>query len=260
MRLSILIEKIAARVSVSGRPLVIAVDDVARAIGLDQVEWYVKWLYELIKKLYELYSPRSVLVIASTSDGLSLEHVLRHTYASVRLLWNLDPQAFAELVKELSPPPSLDIDELRRSTGGNPRALLEIARVYEWSIDAWMSYLERRLLRVVTVARSRGLEREPATLIEDLDAVCDRPSQRMEELYRVLVRENLFMYRYVAALSGNDPSPNPELEIGRYYAWQVPIYRKLVDKPPGSLSIALLTQLSVEVFDTQLSSRASQVF
>jgi len=229
-RLSTLIEKIATRVSVSGRPLAIAVDDVAETMGLDQVEWYVKWLYELIKKLYELYSPRSVLVIASTSEGLSLEHVLRHTYASVRLLWNLDPQAFAELVKELSPPPSLDIDELWRATGGNPRALLEIARVYEWSIDAWMSYLERRLLRVVTVARSRGLEGELATLIDDPDAVCDRPSQRMEELYRVLVSENLFMYRYVAVLSGNDPSPDPELGIGRYYAWQMPAYRTVLSK------------------------------
>ena len=44
--------------------VLVVVDDITRAIGLDQIEWYVKWLFETMNKLNEEYRP-----IYCTSTG-----------------------------------------------------------------------------------------------------------------------------------------------------------------------------------------------
>ncbi len=227
-RVASILERIAIEIGVKGKELLIVVDDVSRAIGLDKVEWYVKWLYELIKKLWEKYEPRSVLVIATTSEGQSLDLVLRHTYASARLIWNLGREAFNELVRELSPPKELDMESLWRATGGNPRALIDIARSYGWNVDAWLDALKRKLARVLATIRSRNLVKELKRIIENPDAVYDEPSPEMEELYRVLVEENLFVYKYIATLSGKEIPEDPDLGIGKYYAWQIPAYKHVL--------------------------------
>jgi hypothetical protein len=90
--------------------VVVVVDDVVQALGVDRVEWYVKWLHSLQWSVIENYSPKAFNVIVTTSEGVSLNRVLRHRHATIKMLWNLDWRAFRELYNQLSPPESLDYE------------------------------------------------------------------------------------------------------------------------------------------------------
>jgi len=220
-----MLERLVARRAVEGRYIVVAVDDVARAIGLDQVEWYVKWLYELLWRAREEWAPKAVSFIVTTSEGASLDLVSRHRHAHISLVWNLGRDAFNELVQLLKPSRAVDLEELWRFLGGNPGRLIELVEVYDWSIDAWMRDLEARLRPFIHEISRRGLLRELRAVIEDPDALADPSMPRMGELYRALVERNLVMYRGFEALGGARLVPDPDLGVGRYYAWQIPAYR-----------------------------------
>jgi len=227
-KIASILEKVSTKISIKDKPLLIAVDDVTRAIGLSKIEWYVKWLYELIKKLWEDYKPKSILIIATTSEGQSLDLILRHTYASTRLIWNLDQKAFNELIQELNPPNQAAIEDLWRVIGGNPRALIEIAYNYKWNIDTWLNVLKRKLAKTLITIRSRNLVKELKYVIENPDTIHDKPSPKMEELYKLLIEENLFIYKYMPTLNGGEIPKDPNLGIGKYYAWQIPAYRQIL--------------------------------
>jgi len=227
-KITSILEKVSTKISIKDKPLLIAVDDVTRAIGLSKIEWYVKWLYELIKKLWEDYKPKSILIIATTSEGQSLDLILRHTYASTRLIWNLDQKAFNELIQELNPPNQAAIEDLWRVIGGNPRALIEIAYNYKWNIDTWLNVLKRKLTKTLITIRSRNLVKELKYVIENPDTIHDKPSPKMEELYKLLIEENLFIYKYMPTLNGGEIPKDPNLGIGKYYAWQIPAYRQIL--------------------------------
>ena len=227
-KITSILEKVSTKISIKDKPLLIAVDDVTRAIGLSKIEWYVKWLYELIKKLWEDYKPKSILIIATTSEGQSLDLILRHTYASTRLIWNLDQKAFNELIQELNPPNQAAIEDLWRVIGGNPRALIEIAYNYKWNIDTWLNVLKRKLAKTLITIRSRNLVKELKYVIENPDTIHDKPSPKMEELYKLLIEENLFIYKYMPTLNGGEIPKDPNLGIGKYYAWQIPAYRQIL--------------------------------
>ncbi len=227
-KIASILEKVSTKISIKDKPLLIAVDDVTRAIGLSKIEWYVKWLYELIKKLWEDYKPKSILIIATTSEGQSLDLILRHTYASTRLIWNLDQKAFNELIQELNPPNQAAIEDLWRVIGGNPRALIEIAYNYKWNIDTWLNVLKRKLTKTLITIRSRNLVKELKYVIENPDTIHDKPSPKMEELYKLLIEENLFIYKYMPTLNGGEIPKDPNLGIGKYYAWQIPAYSQIL--------------------------------
>ncbi|RLE98041.1 MAG: hypothetical protein DRJ63_08280 [Thermoprotei archaeon] len=80
--------------------------------------------------------PKSILILATTSEGESLSRVWRHTYAHVSLLRNLDRDGFAELAKQLNPLSARKIEEVWCLTGGSPRALMEVALKYKWNAES----------------------------------------------------------------------------------------------------------------------------
>ena len=43
--------------------------------------YYIKYLQNLVDKLIGEYRLKSILLIVATSEGESLKHVMRHTYA-----------------------------------------------------------------------------------------------------------------------------------------------------------------------------------
>jgi len=122
-----LLERIAARRGLEGRYVVLVVDDVMRAIGIERIEWYVKWLYESLWKLYEEYKPKAFNVVVTTSEGESLEKVMKHRHAYIALLWSLDEEAYRELLKELRPPPNLRFEDVWSLFAENPAELIELA-------------------------------------------------------------------------------------------------------------------------------------
>ncbi len=99
--------------------IVVIVDDVVKAIGLDKIEWYVKRLYELLWKIYEKYRPKTINFIIIASEGESLELISRHRHTRVRLIWNLEKEPYKELFNILQPPKNIDFEEIWRLLGGN---------------------------------------------------------------------------------------------------------------------------------------------
>ena len=230
--LSLIVDEVARRVY--GRVLhdkyvLIVVDDVTRAVGLDKIEWYVKWVFELMNKLQEEYRPKAINVIVSTSEGLSLDLISRHRHASIKLLWNLSREAFKELFTELKPPQNLDFEEVWRLLGGNPGKLVELATWHQWSLNRMIEEYRVRLFKHLSEVKERGLINELKMLVDDITEAEEVHSREMRNLIRLLEEKNLVIYKYWTTLTGKEfKKPNPELGIGRYYAWQTPLYREIL--------------------------------
>ncbi|RLF21593.1 MAG: hypothetical protein DRN15_10905 [Thermoprotei archaeon] len=224
--ISTILEQAILHKKLEGNYVLVIVDDVARAIGLDQVEHYVKWLYELLWKLAEEYRPKAINFIATTSEGKSLELIARHRHAGLSLLWNLDEKAFEELFHELKPPKDIDFEQVWRLLGGNPGKLIELASYYKWNLDNWFKELLDRLKPIAVEIMRRKLTEELKLLIDDPDNVWHKASMKLGELYELLVEKNLFMYRGISALGEAHIPKDLDLGIGKDYAWQVPAYRE----------------------------------
>ena len=223
-----ILEGLSAKISFSGRNIVIAIDDVTRSIGVEKVEWYLKWLYEQSKRIYRELTPKSVAIIATTSEGLSLRSIIKHTYTNIKLIWNLSYKSLRELAIQLDPPNDEIIDELWMATGGNPRSLLEIAFDYSWNIRSWKRDLENRLITISSTIKSKGLKKEVIEIIEVPDTPIDNPTSRFEEAVDILIDGNLIIYKGFKTIHGHEVSANPDLGIGRYYAWQIPAKREIL--------------------------------
>jgi len=219
-RIGSLVEKLLTRLRLSGEHVVIAVDDVAQVIGPSRVEWYVKWLYELSHRLLEDYGAESVLAVATTSEGVSRRLVLRHRHGTVRLLWSLPRSGFEEMLRILG---RVDIaEELWGLIGGNPGRLLEIATTHRWNTEEWLEELEERLVEPVSRARREGLVDQLIEAINDPDYLLEADNK----LLGLLEENNLVAYTGHSLLTGERLEPDPGLGVGRYYAWQLPAYRK----------------------------------
>ncbi len=223
-----LLGKLIVKLSLRGSRLVVIVDDVAKAIGINRIEWYVKQLYELIWKITDRYEVKNVLIIVTTSEGLSLDIVMRHTHSHIKMLWNLDEEAFKELSIKLNPPRASLAEAAWVITGGNPRALIEIALDYNWDINKWLVDLKYRLLRVVEKIKHEQLTKQLELVLEDIDLIYEEQSKKIGKLRTMLIEENLIIYKYMNTLIGQELRENSELGIGKYYAWQIPAYRKVL--------------------------------
>jgi len=202
------VEKLALR----GKNLVVIVDDVYRAIGLDSVDRYTKMMYEWIDYLHRSLGVERVAIILTTSEGVSKRELFKHTYVHVYMMWNLPRDGFEDLVDQLEPPRDLDREQLWILTGGNPRALIELAKL-GWSTETWLSYVETRVEHLV-----QDLDRERLwKLVEDCDSD--------PELARALEDRNLMIALNRAMVLGQVPNPSRELGIGSRWAWQIPAYR-----------------------------------
>ena len=227
-KISDILGRVLTKLGLKGSRVVVVVDDVVRAIGIDRVEWYVKWLYELVWKIMDKYDVDSILVVVTTSEGSSLDIVMRHTHSHIKLLWNLDEEGFRELALKLKPPSINTIQDAWDATGGNPRALIELAMDYDWNLNKWLNTLKHRLLGVVEKTRHKGLTKELEMVVEDIDSIYQNPSKKMLELRKLLIEENLVLNKYMETLAGRELATNKDLGIGKYYAWQLPAYKEIL--------------------------------
>ena len=225
-----LLSKISTKFKLKDRHIVIAIDDVSRVIGLNEIEWYVKWLYNSICKISEEYQPKSILIIVTTSEGVSRKLIARHRHALIYLIWNLEYEAFQELAKQLNPPNKDIIDKTWELTGGNPSKLLEIAIIYKWNINTWIEYLRNRMREIFSRVKERNLIKELKLLIEDPDILSKEPTKELFELYDILEYENLMMYVGYPLITGKKIKRQTELGVGEYHAWQIPAYRKVLEE------------------------------
>ena len=212
--LPLVVKKVFER-KLRGRRVVIAVDDVARPLGVDVIESYAKKLLDLLEWLMAR-GAESVLIIATTSEGSSPSILARHSYVVLSELWNLSRDSTEKLLEALNAPEKL-YEKVWVLTGGNPRAVISIA-AKRWKVDVWFSEVVRnvRLSSRSIVFRYRSQLRY---VVEDIDRVIEFP-----DLEKGLIEANLIVPVNRPCL-GYTPLPDEELGIGEYYAWQIPAYR-----------------------------------
>ncbi len=209
-----IVEEVLARLRFFGRGLFLAVDDVYKAIGLENVDRYTKMLYEWIAWRAPRYGIENLLIVLTTSEGVSKRILARHTYVEIYTLWNLDPAGFAELVEQLDP--RRRPEDLYIVTGGNPRLAIELAR-YGWDVEKVKKLYSERIrstLRMASIDRDRI-----RALVEDPDTD-PQTAAKLEELGLMI---ELFRN---ASLS---PIPTDrDLGVGKEWAWQTPLHRNIV--------------------------------
>ena len=208
-----------------GRIALIA-DDVFQAIGVERVEPLVKSLLNLVE--YPPAGYERIVVLVASSEGVSRRRLGRHNWAELRMMWNLSRRGFEELYEQL-PGPKPPLEEAWRWTGGNPRYL---SRLYEagWRVERVVEEIivERRVLRALAKRWGGALE----AIVEDPDSIME-DYERLENLAEKLIELNM-LAEMVEYRSGDlwvdqpPPERDPELGIGRYYAWVTPLHREAV--------------------------------
>ena len=208
------VSRFAQGVGIENRNVVVILDDVYRAIGLDEVDRYTKSLYEWIGYLHEKYRVSNTAIVLTTSEGISKRILSKHTYVSIHMMWNLPRRGFEEFVEQLNP--HIDVEEIWMYTGGNPRAVIDLARL-GWSIDKWIAKIyEDRIRRALhTIGKDKVLQ-----LAEDPDSDW-LSAEKLEEM-------NLMIELRRGSAIGLQPEKSIELGIGEEWAWQIPAYKQAV--------------------------------
>jgi len=230
--------KIASRVMVRFRKPRIAVlmDDIFQAIGLDKTEIYTKILLNLIE--YPSGDYEKIVVLVSSSEGVTRARIGRHRWATFRILWNMSRDGFRKLY-EVLPEPKPPFDDVWRITGGNPD-ILETLYISGWSFDNILTeFIRDRKLRSFTAMLNEKERRALEEIIYDPDIILERLREpEVQQLEKKLIELNLVIDIWERDELGwiDVPPPEKDLElgIGRYYAWQTPLHREAVKRVFGN--------------------------
>jgi energy-coupling factor transporter ATP-binding protein EcfA2 len=211
------------------RRIAVLVDDVFQAIGIDKAEVYTKMLLNIIEYPPEPYE--KIVVIATTSEGVSRARIGRHRWAEITPMWNMSKESFKELYERISgPKPSFE--DIWKLTGGNPE-MLKMLYIYKWSVSTVIERLiELKKLGEFISSLSNSEKTWLCEAVEDPDTLYSR--ERIPLLHR-LVELNLIvdeLPRRDPVLWIDEPPPerDPELGISRLAAWQTPLHRETVKK------------------------------
>ncbi len=203
----------------------VVVDEVVKALGVGHVAAKAKYMQSVMDPTMRSEKLRGKIInyVALTSEGESREELLRHTYVELGYIWNMPRGDFEELyhrVRGLHPGPAPPFEDVWGAFGGNPRALMDLAR-YGWD----MGKVRRDIMVKVRdlVARLGGYRDVLVRVVEDVDYL-----YHVDGVRDALIRYNLAMPLLRGAGLGMEPPVDMELGIGRYYAWQMPIYRELL--------------------------------
>jgi len=204
----------------------VLMDDIFQAVGVENAEAYVKALLNLIGWPPAEYE--RVVVLVASSEGVTRERVGRHSWAAIKVMWNMPRSGFEKLYDVL-PSPKPPFDEVWRLVGGSPR-YLERLYGYGWSADAVAKEIARER-GVKALVKRWGAYLEKA--VEDPDYLWDKYPET-EALINDLVEANLIVEVWErdphAWIDQPPPERDPDLGIGRYFAWQTPLHREAVKK------------------------------
>jgi len=213
------------------RPRVaVLMDDIFQAVGLDKAEAYVKTLLNLIEWPPAEYE--RIVVLVASSEGVTRARIGRHSWATFRILWNMGRDGFRQLY-DLLPGSKPPFEEVWRIVGGNPRYLERLFRA-GWRVEGVVN----------EIARDKGLGRFAALLsrreVEILEEVVEDPDRLLmmlrepeaQSLERKLIELNVLVEVWERDEYGwidiPPPEKDPELGIGKFYAWQTPLHREAV--------------------------------
>ncbi len=208
--------------------LAVLMDDIFQAVGLDKAERYVKILLNLIE-----WPPRKyekIVVLVTSSEGITKSRVGRHSWADLFTIWNMSREGFRELYEKL-PGEKPDFESIWKLTGGNPRYLERLYRA-KWDVNKVIDY----------IVRSRGLYRFVAGLDEHEISILRESLENPDVLFwRIreaprLIDKLVELNLIVDVFDRKDylwfdfppPERDPELGIGKYYAWQTPLHKEAI--------------------------------
>jgi len=211
------------------RKIAVLIDDVFQAVGLDKAETYVKELLGLIEHPPASYD--NIVAIMATSEGVTRERIGRHRWAILRPMWNMSREGFEELVEKI-PGKKPSTDDLWMITGGNPDAL---RRLYQanWEINSVVKdVITSRKLEALVSSLNDEEKKWLIEAIKDPDTLFVR--ERLELLKRLveinLIIDTLPERKYDEWIDQPPPEREVEIGVGRYVAWQTPLYREAVNK------------------------------
>lgn len=217
--ISILINRLSGKILLKDKILFILLDDVYKAIGLENIDKYTKWIYELISRLKKDYEIKCVVPILSTSEGISKRILAKHTYVKLSMIWNLNKEASTLLVKQINP--EINIDKLWKYIGGNPRALIDLWKFYNWNFNEWFNDIVLNLrLRVESLLEK--YKEELIKAVRDIDEVSYEVKEKLEDLGLAI--------RLYKTIDSKFIEPNLEIGTGVEWTWQIPVYRYALAK------------------------------
>jgi len=222
------------------RPRVaLLIDDIFQAVGVDRAEVYVKMLLNLIE--YPPGDYESIVVLVSSSEGVTRERIGRHNWATIKILWNMSREGFKQLYDVIPDGGKLEYETLWRLTGGNPRHLRRLYEA-EWNVDITVkSIVKERKLDILAATLSREEVEVLKQVLGDPDSLVEHLREKhVQELERRLVELNLIMYMHDRDehfwIDQPPPERDQELGIGRFYAWQTPLHREAVRRVLNAVS------------------------
>jgi len=221
--------------------IAVLMDDVFQAVGLNKAEAYVKTLLNLIEWPPAEYE--RIVVLVASSEGVTRARIGRHNWATLRILWNMGREGFRTLYEVLpgSKPP---FEEVWRATGGNPRYLERLLRA-GWRVERVVNEIARDK-RLGPFAAS--LSRREVEILEEVVGDPDKLFRALREpeaqsLEKKLIELNMLVEVWERDKYGwiDEPPPerDPELGIGRFYAWQTPLHREAVRRALQLLGVGV---------------------
>ncbi|MEZ0318797.1 MAG: ATP-binding protein, partial [Pyrobaculum sp.] len=153
----------------------------------------------------------------------------RHRWAYLREMWNMSRDGFKQLY-DLLPGDKPPFDDVWKWTGGNPKAL---ESVYAVGLDSAVEklILERGLRGFVNELSE--VERQVLTAaLEDPDVLLEE-IRKVKPMIEKLVELNLVVEMFELRklefwVDQPPPERDPEIGVGKYYAWQTPLHREAV--------------------------------
>ena len=218
---------IVERIKIKDKRLVLVFDEVTRS--LEKYDVTVRDLVSsLSKKIYDIAWEFGCEVhpILLTSEQTAVTHFLRELGKNMLayMIWNLSREVFNELLTRLSCP--LDHDLVWRIAGGNPRCVLEL-RIRSWSLEDYVKVLIEKCRAVLErYAESEKVSKEQV-LKELKMGISDIDELSWHKIWRYLLEDNIVIKvdeRFVKLST----IPSEEPWIGRYNAFQIPAYYRVL--------------------------------
>ena len=205
----------------------IIVDDVFQVIGIKESAMYVKALLNLIEYPPEHYE--RIITIAATSESSSKSEIGRHRWANLLTMWNMTKEGFKQLYEQL-PGEKPGFEEVWEITGGNPWVLESLHRL-RWNVEELLKEITTRKNLDIFISSLSLSDKEILTkALDDPDILMSREGiPLMDRLIELNLIINIPQWRD-EHLWIDQPPPEKDLElgIGKYVAWQSPLYKEAV--------------------------------
>lgn len=233
----------------AGKNVILIVDEVRGAP--EKVRQALEVDADLVREYSRVFKTLKVLYLTSDATVASLIDIIG-SKVGWYLLWNLPYDSFIELYKQLNPPKTIPAELIYNITGGNPREVLRIFRVYEWNLLEYIKSMTStitRVLRQCMTCEKTSVEstlREARVFIEDLDMA------DAYRLWRYMLRNNIVTIVDVRLRKLTPVTKTPW--FGEDNAFQLPVYYWILKTMVEHGSVSIEPRMVLETITSSLQA------